>query len=73
LGNTCLSAPLPDPKTFLLEYTVPDSGQIQFAFTGQVISYSPAVPELSTWAMLLIGFAGIGFAAYRNKDLPRGP
>jgi hypothetical protein len=28
---------------------------------------SPAVPEPSTWAMLLIGFAGIGFAAYRRK------
>ena len=26
----------------------------------------PAVPEPSTWAMLLIGFAGIGFMAYRR-------
>lgn len=25
-----------------------------------------AVPELSTWAMMLIGFAGFGFAAYRR-------
>lgn len=25
------------------------------------------VPELSTWAMMLIGFAGVGFAAYRRK------
>jgi len=25
-----------------------------------------AVPELSTWAMMLIGFAGIGFVAYRR-------
>jgi hypothetical protein len=25
------------------------------------------VPEPSTWAMLLIGFAGIGFAAYRKQ------
>jgi hypothetical protein len=28
---------------------------------------SNAVPEPSTWAMLLIGFAGIGFAAYRKR------
>jgi hypothetical protein len=28
----------------------------------------PAVPEPSTWAMLLIGFAGIGFMAYRRKS-----
>jgi hypothetical protein len=25
----------------------------------------PAVPELSTWAMMLLGFAGLGFAGYR--------
>jgi hypothetical protein len=26
-----------------------------------------AVPEPSTWAMMLLGFAGVGFAAYRKK------
>jgi hypothetical protein len=26
-----------------------------------------AVPEASTWAMMLLGFAGIGFMAYRRK------
>jgi hypothetical protein len=30
-----------------------------------------AVPELSTWAMMLIGFAGVGFIAYRRaKKVP---
>jgi hypothetical protein len=29
-----------------------------------------AVPEPSTWAMLLIGFAGVGFMAYRRKSKP---
>jgi hypothetical protein len=29
-----------------------------------------AVPEPSTWAMLLLGFAGIGFMAYRRKLKP---
>jgi hypothetical protein len=29
---------------------------------------APAVPEPSTWAMLLLGFAGIGFMAYRRKS-----
>jgi hypothetical protein len=28
-----------------------------------------AVPEPSTWAMLLLGFAGIGFAGYRRSKL----
>jgi hypothetical protein len=29
-----------------------------------------AVPEPSTWAMMLLGFAGIGFMAYRRKAKP---
>jgi hypothetical protein len=29
-----------------------------------------AVPEPSTWAMLLLGFAGVGFMAYRRKAKP---
>jgi hypothetical protein len=29
-----------------------------------------AVPEPSTWAMLLLGFAGIGFMTYRRKSKP---
>jgi hypothetical protein len=29
-----------------------------------------AVPEPSTWAMMLLGFAGIGFMAYRRKSRP---
>jgi hypothetical protein len=36
---------------------------------------APAVPEPSTWAMLLIGFAGIGLVASRkrNAHLLHGP
>jgi hypothetical protein len=29
-----------------------------------------AVPEPSTWAMMILGFAGIGFIAYRRKAKP---
>jgi hypothetical protein len=29
-----------------------------------------AVPEPSTWAMMMLGFAGIGFMAYRRKSKP---
>ena len=47
------------------------------AFTGKVgnaeyyniqggATVSSAVPEPSTWAMMLIGFAGLGFAGYRG-------
>ena len=27
-----------------------------------------AVPEASTWAMMILGFVGVGFMAYRRKD-----
>jgi PEP-CTERM motif len=33
-------------------------------------SFGPSVPEPSTWAMLIIGFAGLGFLAYRRKSDP---
>jgi hypothetical protein len=29
-----------------------------------------AVPEPSTWAMIILGFAGVGFMAYRGKSKP---
>jgi hypothetical protein len=28
------------------------------------------VPEASTWAMMILGFSGIGFMAYRRKLMP---
>jgi hypothetical protein len=30
-----------------------------------------AVPEPSTWAMMLVGFAGLGYAGYRRARAPR--
>jgi PEP-CTERM motif len=30
-----------------------------------------AVPEPATWAMIIIGFAGMGFLSYRRKNSPR--
>jgi len=46
-------------------YSINDQGQIVglIGFRDSVSS----VPEPSTWAMLLIGFAGVGFAAYRRR------
>jgi len=37
---------------------------------GDVAIQVSAVPEPSTWAMLILGFAGIGFMAYRRKSRP---
>jgi PEP-CTERM motif len=35
------------------------------------VSVSSAVPEPSTWAMMLLGFAGLGYAAYRKTKTER--
>jgi hypothetical protein len=35
--------------------------------THGAINVAPAVPEPSTWAMLILGFAGMGFMAYRRR------
>jgi PEP-CTERM motif len=47
-------------------------GNLQEYFGGNSLrgslTISSAVPEPSTWAMLLLGFAGIGFAAFRRKQ-----
>jgi hypothetical protein len=32
-----------------------------------VVTLTGAVPEPSTWAMMILGFAGVGFMAYRRK------
>jgi hypothetical protein len=35
-----------------------------------VFTLAAAVPEPSTWAMMILGFAGIGFMAYRRRGQP---
>ncbi|HZZ24869.1 MAG TPA: hypothetical protein VFE60_20830 [Roseiarcus sp.] len=42
----------------ILGYGTYNGGQYGFLLTP--------VPELSTWAMLLVGFVGLGFAGYRK-------
>ena len=38
---------------------------LDVSFTGP--SHTGAVPEPSTWAMMILGFMGVGFMAYRRK------
>ena len=33
-----------------------------------IAEVTPAVPEPSTWAMMILGFTGVGFMAYRRKS-----
>jgi uncharacterized protein YjiS (DUF1127 family) len=44
----------------------PDGGS---DVTAQLV-VAAAVPEPSTWAMMILGFAGVGFMAYRRKSRP---
>jgi hypothetical protein len=36
--------------------------------TYTILSGVAAVPEPSTWAMMIFGYAGMGFMAYRRKN-----
>jgi len=72
------------PPTWLTSKSLPDSfdgAKIDY-FYGHVLSQSdttlewvlsvntipPAVPEMASWAMLLLGFSGIGLLAYRRHQ-----
>ncbi len=41
---------------------------VQYGFGAAAVT--GGVPEPSTWAMMILGFAGIGFMAYRRKSKP---
>ena len=44
-----------------------DGGLFQDVRQERLGGISGAVPEASTWAMMLLGFAGVGFLAYRRR------
>jgi len=50
-----------------------DSG---LAFDGVTVDGTPvtgAVPEASTWSMMILGFAGVGYMAYRRRNRQATP
>jgi Fibronectin type III domain/PEP-CTERM motif len=59
-----------NPTAFVTALTFEGAGQ----FTGTMTPVTNAVPEPSTWAMLMLGFLALGFVAYRRGGthaLPR--
>jgi hypothetical protein len=68
LGGTASFFAQVDP-IFTIDPTVANADQYSFVFSDG-IGNTPAVPEPSTWAMMLVGFAGLGFTAYRRKSKP---
>jgi hypothetical protein len=68
--DSCADLPAFPTYTTRLLFSVTAGEQLQLSWIDAV--YSPpaplaAVPEPSTWAMLLIGFAGIGFMTCRKR------
>ncbi|WP_083219109.1 PEP-CTERM sorting domain-containing protein [Bradyrhizobium icense] len=74
-GDGCI----PDTPPTLVErllFLVPAGAtELQLAFTGPY-SYQPpnvtaAVPEASTWAMMILGFAYFGYLTHRRRKISR--
>jgi hypothetical protein len=49
-------------------YGACSAGVLDTSTTTNPLNIAVAVPESSTWAMLILGFAGIGFMAYRRRN-----
>jgi hypothetical protein len=54
-----------NPVAFVTSLTF--TGQGDFTGTMTPITIETAVPEPSTWAMMLLGFAGVGYMTYRRR------
>ena len=39
--------------------------------SSALVLWFPATPEPSTWAMMALGFAGLGYAAFRRNSKGR--
>jgi hypothetical protein len=65
-------APFSDSVATQFAYGTTPNTYIDY-YNGQFIPANfsvSAIPEPSTWAMMVLGFAGIGFMAYRRKSKP---
>ncbi len=70
-----LAHPSGTATTFLDPYLFLDPSLVALGYSiitsdGIGNSMASAVPEPSTWAMMILGFGGIGFMAYRRKSKP---
>jgi hypothetical protein len=50
----------------VLNETMSSTQGFGYTYAFAAAGFSSGVPEPSTWAMMLIGFAGIGFMTYRQ-------
>jgi PEP-CTERM motif len=64
-GVNCASTPQFCVATFL-DFTMDSTIEVSTTPISFTSAFPPTVPEPSTWAMLIIGFAGLGFAGWRR-------
>lgn len=57
-----------NPVAFVTSLTFAGPGTFTGTMTPVTVEVAAAVPEPSTWAMMILGFAGIGFVAYRRRN-----
>lgn len=60
-----------DPSNDIISITVSNGTEIS-TNSFEIAQIATSVPEPSTWAMMLLGFAGLGFAGYRQTRRPIG-
>jgi hypothetical protein len=83
-GATGIGAPIDSqglfsgkPVAFVADLSVTIDGVTNTGLVGSELilggpGLTTAVPEPSTWAMMIVGFMGLGFLAYRKKNsIPR--
>jgi hypothetical protein len=59
-----------NPTEAITEVSIGPTGSSGFVFPpfGTDFILTTAVPEPSTWAMMILGFLGVGFMAYRRRN-----
>jgi hypothetical protein len=78
---TCLACSIPSSGFFNVEASnnelimgisvLATNGQLDNVRQVRIEGVTSAVPEPSTWAMMIIGFLGLGLTAYRRNNAAR--
>lgn len=59
-----------DPAGYLFGLNIAGASSIKFSTTDTAFefAFTSPVPEPSTWAMMILGFCGMGYLAYRRRN-----
>ncbi|WP_294532053.1 PEPxxWA-CTERM sorting domain-containing protein [uncultured Rhodoblastus sp.] len=72
VGSPTINTLIATYQAYAVAHPAPYSVSLFPGADGQAFgsgqAFSPGVPEPATWAMMLLGFAGLGFAGYRRNQ-----